>query len=169
MSIGSCRRWALARLHLSCPLSFTAFASSPHVALALNMLQRSAHNSRVSLTRGSVCRFIATGCVPLSGSRSSSSFILFSPILYLALLHFHSTMESGLLLFKARVGGYPVLFAWGLTLDLYQSNHKMLQVYLCQVRIPSVPVPRSVPCCYSCCISSTTLASLLMQNPPSSE
>jgi hypothetical protein len=49
-------------------------------------------------------------------------------------------MESGLLLSEARVGGYPVPLAWGLTLHLYQSNYEMLQVYLCHVLIPNAPV-----------------------------
>jgi hypothetical protein len=40
-------------------------------------------------------------------------------------------MESGLLLPKARVGGCSVPLAWGLTLNLYQPNFEMLQVYLC--------------------------------------
>jgi hypothetical protein len=116
----------------------------------------------------SVCRFIATGCVPLGGSSSFSFHVLFSPILYLSLPHYHSTMESGLLPSKPGWAGILCLWHGGLLL-IYINQTTMLQVHMCQLCIPSAPVPRSIPCYYSRCESSAIWASSLIQKSPSSK
>lgn len=110
-------RWGrvLARLQLSCTPFFTAYALSPHVALALNMLQRSAHHSRVALYRRLGVQVHCYRLRASGGSSSPSHPVLFSPVVYSSLPRYHCTMEPGLLLSKARVGGYPMLWHGGLS------------------------------------------------------
>lgn len=54
------------------------------------------------------------------------SFLFSSVLISLSLTHNCCTTESGLLLSKARVGGYPVPLARGLVLNLYHANQKSL-------------------------------------------
>jgi hypothetical protein len=115
ISLPQYRGRVLARLQLSCPLSFgcVRFESTCRLgfehasALCTSQLGRFLQEARCAGSLLKVACLLAAVC-------SSSYHILFSPILYPSLPHYHHTMEPGLLLSKARVGGYPVPLAWGL-------------------------------------------------------